>query len=545
MLKKYKSFFKKLSWYQFNWKTIKTFSLYLEDAISHSSLEHNRRSSIFYIFVFFNSSSIKLALLNNILEDLENKNIFISLEEKYQILLTLDDKINELEVNNFFISKDKGQSTNHVLPSLRKIFILNSYSYLLALVSEEALKKSTFYPRTYRDTSDFIRKLKEELHKKKFKRNYISKVKMLFTKNKISKVWLLKNLPFRRHDIIKIFLDNITNFFYNKKIRIKKDNVSFYFNKFYFLLVNFLIHEINNLDFYHHGLRKHYTKTLLNSFYLIRNKDKIYTLTCSKTVQKYSLSLINTFLKMRGINWDYSLYSAFNFAEQKINIGDYEFMKDANKNITCLLLKNHLKNYKNKLKMIIKSNKFRQINNIIINLNNELKVWRNNNFFLNNFLILTKELDLYMNKLLWRYVKRLHSRRSKTWIYKKYWICISGNWRFISKDQVTGKINVLLSHFFTLKSVFISRIPLITNFFHKVNLKKIFYIRILKVKNSLTGITSLIYNRQKGFCYKCKLPMFETRLKILKIQKRILILVHYTCDKIQYNIRQNNFERNY
>lgn len=343
---------------------------------------------------------------------------------------------------------------------------------------------------------------------------------MFFTNTKISKIWLLKNFPFRRYDISNIFLDNIINIKYNKQ---------FYFSNFYYFLTNFIVHEISNFNFYFYAFNKHQKIKGLNSFCLMKEKDTIYTLSDNKAIQKKIFSLMKNFLKVRGIDCSQSISLVAKFKQQKINLSNYGFVQNHNKNLDCVILNKKIREYKNKLKIIIKNNKFILVNNIIISLNKELKEWRKNHFFFDNFQLISKELDFYVNKLLWKSVKRLHSRRSKTWVYKKYWIRISGNWRFTSKDKETGKINVLMSHFYSFKPYFINRIPLITNTYKKINLKKLFFVNICKLKIILTGITSLLYNRQKGFCYKCKLPLYKKKLKIIKIKKKILILMHNTC----------------
>jgi hypothetical protein len=492
-------------------------------------LEENRRSLFFYIFTFINSSLIRFNIINRILEDIDDKNIILSSEEKYQLLLILENKSNKIEINRFFTLKEKGQSVSYIFPNFRTMYILNSYIYLISFLSEEIFKKFTFYPRIYRDNYDFIRKLKEEFYINNSVVSYISRIKIVLTSKNISKFWFLKNFPFRKNDIISIFLNELEISLYSQRLCIK-NKLRSYLNTFYYLLINFFIHGIHDLGFYSRRFNKCQKMKALGSLLLMKNKDEIYFPSCSKALRKKYLSLLHTFLKIRGVKLDESFCYEVNSNQYGANIGEYNLVKNVDKKFSCLSLKNQLRNYKNRLKMIIKKNKSIIINNMITILNKELKVWKKNNFFLDNFQLVSKELDRYINKLLWRYVKRLHSRRSKVWIYKKYWRYISGNWKFVSINQTTGRIDVLLSHSFFTKSSFLNRIPLITNVFKVTNAKKIFYINFLRVKNSLTGITSLIYNKQNGLCYKCKLPMHRDTLKVIKIKKKFLILLHSICD---------------
>ena len=475
------------------------------------------------MFVFTNSSLTKFKILNNIFYDLKIENIVLSSEEKYQVLFNLELKTDKLKINQKFFQRKKGQSAGYKFLIIKEFFILKSYNHLLEFISEEVFKKFTFYPRTLKDNYNFLRKFREELFMFEKKLNFYNNLKILISNNTILNSWLLKNIPILKYEIINIF-------FYGIKTYLSKNSKSLKVNKcykqFFYLLLNFMINGINSKTMNIITIRKKEEKKTHRSLLLIKNKNDIYLLSSNKLLQKKLLSKINILLKVRGITYNNKHTNKLNSIKQKINIGTYQLVKHQDDNLICIPSKDNIKQYKNKLKMIVKNNK---ITSLISNLNKELNKWKKDNFFLENFQSLGKELDNYVNKILWRYVKRLHSRRSNMWIYKKYWKYLFGNWRFFYINNITGKIDILISHRFFLRLNTLNRIPLITNVFKLINSKKVFYINFLNIKINIGGITRVIYNKQKGLCFKCKLPLCFNEIKICKIKNKFFILIHTTC----------------
>lgn len=79
------------------------------------------------------------------------------------------------------------------------------------------------------------------------------------------------------------------------------------------------------------------------------------------------------------------------------------------------------RNYKRKLKAIVKESFNLSIFVLIKILNKEIENFKFVHSFLASYVTLSQELDCYTYKLLWRFVKRCHPRRSNTWIYGKFW----------------------------------------------------------------------------------------------------------------------------
>lgn len=76
--------------------------------------------------------------------------------------------------------------------------------------------------------------------------------------------------------------------------------------------------------------------------------------------------------------------------------------------------------HKMRIKAILKTSFNLTIPLLLKSINREINIWNSFYskliFFENNF-----KLDLYVYRLLWKFLKRIHPRRTNTWIYSKYW----------------------------------------------------------------------------------------------------------------------------
>lgn len=454
------------------------------------------------------------------MEELLEENFFFNSEEIYNIFLSLDFKISKKEINKFFVSKENGQSFSYIFQTCRKILILYLIKEFFSLIFEEVLKKNTFFPRIHRYTNEFLLRLREKLNTSNKSLVFVSKIEILLKNRKRTKKWFLKNFPYKKLNFFNIIFEN-----YSSKIPMKFHKC---LNSLYYLFLNFVLHRINKIQLFSKNLNIYQKIEMFNSISFMKNKNFVYVVTKNINFYKFFFTLLRNFFLIRGINFKKDIVREFNLDQTEININRYNLIKKS-KSFVFKQSKNYIKEYKVKIKTIIKKSKKNFLNLIKI-LNKEIRIWKNYNFFLENFMNLTKTLDIYINRVLWKYVKHLHTRRKNTWIYNKYWKLIANNWRFIYVDHATGKIEILLSHKNFIQYYHTIRIPTITNFFKIIDFKKIAYINFLKWRYMLNGIKSLIFNRQKGFCYKCNFPLYEKKTKILNYKRKNLILVHSTCN---------------
>lgn len=157
------------------------------------------------------------------------------------------------------------------------------------------------------------------------------------------------------------------------------------------------------------------------------------------------------------------------------------------------------------------------------------------NVFSKMDLEICKWLDMYLYKLIWKYLKKLHSKRTNVWIYNKYWKKIYGFPRLLIKDNLSQNIYFLKSH--SLFVNFLYRIPLSLNIFDLFYNRYLWNILFSKFLYSFSNSYRILYINQKGLCEGCKRPICFKNYKILKIEKnsqssfvRKFFLYHSYCN---------------
>lgn len=84
-------------------------------------------------------------------------------------------------------------------------------------------------------------------------------------------------------------------------------------------------------------------------------------------------------------------------------------------------------NYKRRLKSLVKRSFNLSVSILIKKLNYQIKNFKSVYAFFSTYNVFSRELDYYLYRLLWRFIKRCHPRRSNTWLYGKFWKSFSRN----------------------------------------------------------------------------------------------------------------------
>lgn len=177
--------------------------------------------------------------------------------------------------------------------------------------------------------------------------------------------------------------------------------------------------------------------------------------------------------------------------------------------------RNFIRKYKIKLKTIVKNSNNLDLIIMLKKINFEISIWIKFYSFSYQMLDISTELDLYIYKVLWRFVKRCHPRRTSSWVYYKYWKNFSGIWKFTVYDFLKGKFYFLSSHKKLKKNFFY--LPLSLNVFDSYNSKKLNSSVYKKYQSSFISFYLFIYNRQKGLCFCCKKTLNFKTFKLVNI----------------------------
>lgn len=191
--------------------------------------------------------------------------------------------------------------------------------------------------------------------------------------------------------------------------------------------------------------------------------------------------------------------------------------------------------HKMKLKTIIKNHGNLDVISLITKINRIILSWSYYYNCVDNYWDIWGELDIYLYKLLWKWVKKRHPRRNSVWIYNKYWKLFIGSWKFFAVDFNKGTISFLRSHY--LEGYLVYRFPFSSNIFDLMDLSKVHTVFFKKFKNLLSGVYRVLWKKQNGLCFVCKQNFLFITFSNIKVYKlgnlnnflSDLVLVHSSC----------------
>ena len=244
-----------------------------------------------------------------------------------------------------------------------------------------------------------------------------------------------------------------------------------------------------------------------------------------------------SFLKSRGFSPRFrfylpkSVYSGFSFR------GRF-FRKTSTKVAFSFINFSELKLYKCKLKALVKGSLNSTCVGLIKLLNFNISLWSKKVKATSFYKSVALSLDFYLYKLLWKWCKRFHPRRTNSWIFERYWINISGCFKFFSVNILNAKNIFLISHFSQFE--FDKRSLCFVSSFEFRDRGKFYYDSFSKLRGSFRGIYGILFDAQQGICPCCNKLLGDFDLSRLRIfhasgfakcsrTEFNLVLVHACC----------------
>lgn len=270
----------------------------------------------------------------------------------------------------------------------------------------------------------------------------------------------------------------------------------------------------------------------LNTFFVFSSDSTSFSNFCS---------FFDEFLDLRGLKISETevkfsnIFSGFNFM-------GWKFFYLNNNIIWGIVSPFTVKVHKRNLKSLLKTFNSKDIFLLIKRVNYLVIYWINNYSFSYSLWDISAELDVYLSKLFWSFVKRRHSRKSNIWIYSKYWKFLMGKFYFSCFNSLSGNTCVLRSHYFIKSKIY--RLPFSLNIYLIPNFFTLNILWYKKVSVLFIGLYKLLYINQYGVCpYCCNFinHVSLTKIRILKFRCPIrlfsgkysrLILLHNICSNI-------------
>jgi RNA-directed DNA polymerase len=240
------------------------------------------------------------------------------------------------------------------------------------------------------------------------------------------------------------------------------------------------------------------------------------------------------FFSARDLRFTLNFMESFSFKDG-LNILSWRFLySDLNQVISTLSF-SVIKLHKLKLKNIIKNQSNSEVCSLIHILNGVIFQWSNSYNTSDFFANIAAELDIYLHKIIWRWARRRHPRRTKVWIYEKYWRKFLGSWRFFSVESLTGRVFFLRSHI--LSSNYVFHLPISLNKFDNYNMIKYEKFYNMRYYKLFHGLSRLLWKKQNGLCFICKrnfLPLSFSNVKVRQVKSfynnvYIFVMLHSSC----------------
>lgn len=275
---------------------------------------------------------------------------------------------------------------------------------------------------------------------------------------------------------------------------------------------------------------------------MLRYKNKVLVFTNNYNRLNSFKVLINKFLFNKGLrvkkkNETYYISSS---AFDSFDFLNWKFRNLQNNNILSEISSTFLRSYKSKLKVFIKNSHNLSLSEFLKKINFLILKWRIKNNYCTSRFKSASNLDVYLYRLIWKWAKRKHPRRSNSWIYTNYWKAFGGVWKFFTLDSNNGQLIFLKSHI-SLKTKRLYKLPRSFKVFNLENYQKLNFVWFNKSTLNFNLIYRVLWNKQKGTCFNCsrQLNYFNcNEIKIFKKTKFLkvinnpfsqLVLIHNHC----------------
>ena len=238
---------------------------------------------------------------------------------------------------------------------------------------------------------------------------------------------------------------------------------------------------------------------------------------------------------MKGISAVLSNFD-FRFFSKTFTFIDFSFINLKNFTVAIDFSTNFLRFHKLKLKLLVKKTQSNlSLFNFLRKINKFIFLWTINYNFIDCLFDVWNDLDIYLYRLLWGWVRRRHPRRPNTWIYSRYWKSFSGFHRFYAVRNLNNDFCILRSHFYI--PVFVSLLSSNINFYSHTDTNKINFFYFKKFELTFCGIFKYFWLKQKGICLICKKNFYSFDFNFMKVYNLNCLksdisnfaLLHYYC----------------
>lgn len=430
-------------WTAVNWKKAERSVIYLQKRIMKASQKNQKRQVRNLQRLLIRSLSARLKAVKQVTEEiLFSQNVQFDEYSKLNQVLALRQRRNKFllqPIQTKFIKTKKNVFDFSQIKD--KIYKVLWYFTLLPLLDNNSdQNNSNFY-------------LPDN------PKNLYADIKTIFT-NKTPVKWVLK-LNFQP------FFEKINVKSFSKAIPMEKKVLSKWFKaKFYkdlnssidnkiffdknenknllFLLINL---TLKSLNFSLKNKRLEFKKQVLNNpffSFLYFDYNCLITFSTKKELEIYK-NFIFSFFNKNGIFINEDQMSIIEMVNG-VHFGNWNFSYLKKSYFFINISRKSLKFHKNEIKQFIKQSKNLSLLIFILKLSEKIIYWKKENDVANNFIKISGELEKYIFRLLWKWARKRHGKKTHSWIFNNYWLKINGKNFFNMRDKKSKKIYQLSSY---------------------------------------------------------------------------------------------------
>lgn len=167
---------------------------------------------------------------------------------------------------------------------------------------------------------------------------------------------------------------------------------------------------------------------------LIRYTDNFIVTGGSERQLERVKSILKEFLLPRGLEIDPGKTQIVHISEG-FNFLGWTFIKGKNGYLQRSICKNAQQAHKAKLRDLIKNSRNKSPSALIADLNPIIRGWCNYHRCCSGIWTVWSKTNQYLYRLLWKWARNRHTRRSRLWIYDKYWKRVDKRLTFVAPSH--------------------------------------------------------------------------------------------------------------
>lgn len=233
---------------------------------------------------------------------------------------------------------------------------------------------------------------------------------------------------------------------------------------------------------------------------LIRYADDFIVTGRSKRQLERVQSILTEFLTPRGLELHPGKTQIVHINEG-FNFLGWTFIKGKNGYLQRLISKDAQQFHKAKLRDLVKNSKNKPPSALIADLNPVIRGWCNYHRCCSGIWSVWSKTNQYLHRLLWKWARNRHTRRSRLWIYDKYWKRVDKRLTFVAPSDKNLTYYKMTPYKFT--KLPIRRLKGATNVYLTTNKEYVRKIWLQKQVDLEAGLRQTLWRRQKGICPRC------------------------------------------